>query len=53
MAQAYVVATQTKVDISSIKLPDNLNDDYFRRAKAGKKKTDVKDIFSDRKKVCL
>lgn len=52
MAQAYVAATQTKVDISSIKLPGNLNDDYFRRAKADKKKKD-KDIFSDAKKVCL
>ena len=29
--QAYVIATQTKVDVSAMKLPDNLNDDYFKR----------------------
>ncbi len=29
--QAYVIATQTKVDIDAINLPDNLNDDYFKR----------------------
>lgn len=52
MAQAYVVATQTKVDIGSVKLPDNLNDDYFKRSKADKKKKDG-DIFSESKKVCI
>ena len=50
IAQAYVIATQTKVDISAVKLPDTLNDDYFRRAKPDKKKKDG-DIFSDNKKV--
>jgi large subunit ribosomal protein L6e len=50
VAQAYVVATQTKVDISSVKLPDNLTDDYFRRTKSEKKKKDG-GIFSDSKKV--
>ena len=51
IAQAYVVATQTKVDISDIKLPENLNDDFFRRAKPEKKKKKDGDIFSDSKKV--
>lgn len=50
VAQAYVIATQTKVDVSTVKLPDNLNDDYFRRSKPEKKKKDG-DIFSDGKKV--
>lgn len=50
VAQAYVVSTQTKVDISSVKLPDNLNDDFFKRSKPEKKKDG--DIFSDSKKVC-
>ena len=50
VAQAYVIATQTKVDISAVKLPDNLNDDFFKRTKADKKKKEG-DIFSDGKKV--
>lgn len=50
VAQAYVIATHTKVDISTVKLPKNLNDDYFRRPKSEKRKKDG-DIFSDGKKV--
>ena len=32
VAQAYVIATQTKIDISGVNLPDGLDDDYFRRS---------------------
>lgn len=52
LAQAYVIATQTKVDISTVKIPDSLNDDFFKRAKGDKKKKDG-DLFSDSKKVNL
>lgn len=50
VAQAYVAATQTKMDISSVKLPEDLTDNYFKRSKPEKKKEG--DIFSDSKKVC-
>merc|ERR1711899_602825 len=30
--QIYLLATSTKVDVSGVKVPDNVNDDYFRRA---------------------
>ena len=50
IAQAYVIATQTKVDLSSVKIPSNLDDKYFKRTKPDKKKRDG-DIFSDSKKV--
>ena len=50
VAQAYVIATKTKVDISTIKVPNNLSDEFFRRSKPEKKKGDS-DIFSDSKKV--
>ena len=36
VAQAYVIATQTKVDISGVNLPEGLTDDYFRRSSTGK-----------------
>lgn len=49
VSQAYVIATRTKVDISTVKIPDNLNDAYFRRTKLDKKSSG--DIFSDSKKV--
>ena len=45
-----MISTQTKVDISTVKLPDNLNDDFFKRSKPEKRKDG--DIFSDSKKVC-
>ena len=34
--QNYLLATKTQVDITSVKLPETINDDYFKRAKAPK-----------------
>merc|ERR1712018_42955 len=48
--QRYLLATQTSVNISAVKVPDNVNDDYFKRAKAPKaKKTEGGDIFTAKK----
>ena len=44
-----MIATQTKVDISSVKIPNELNDEYFKRTKPEKKSSG--EIFSDNKKV--
>merc|ERR1712038_129489 len=45
VAQSYVIATQTKVDISGLTVGDNLNDEYFKREPRKKKRSD--DMFED------
>merc|ERR1711978_460554 len=35
--QRYLLATKTKVDVSGVKVPDHINDAYFKRAAAAKK----------------
>merc|ERR1711994_875649 len=45
--QIYLLATSTKVDASGVKVPDNVNDDYFRRAP--KKANKEGDIFESKK----
>ena len=36
VSQAYVIATSTKVDVSSVSIPDSINDSYFAKSKAEK-----------------
>jgi len=38
--QAYVIATSVKVDLSGVKIPDAIDDNYFARAKEEDKKDD-------------
>merc|ERR1719184_17451 len=49
--QIYVVATKTKVDVSSVTVPDRVNDDYFRRLKLKKPKHTEGEIFNTKKEV--
>jgi len=44
--QAYVIATSTKVDVSSLKVDAKFNDDYFRRPKKEKKKKTQEEFFA-------
>merc|ERR1712018_1010940 len=47
--QIYLLATQTSIDVSGVTVPENINDDYFRRAKAPKAKKTEGDIFASKK----
>jgi len=49
--QIYVIATQTKIDVSGVNLPENLNDEYFRRKKAKKVRHGEGEIFEQKKEA--
>merc|ERR1712072_1533031 len=48
VSQSYVIATQTKVDISGVKVPAEVNDDFFKKEQTKKKKTD--EVFDQKEK---
>merc|ERR1712093_52906 len=45
--QAYVIATSTKLDISSVKVDDKFNDDFFKNATASRVKGSEAEFFKD------
>lgn len=48
--QIYVIATSTKIDLSKVNIPENLNDSFFNRIKAKKTKpAQGTEIFETRK----
>lgn len=49
MSQRYVIATSTKVDVSGVKLPEHIDDDYFKRKRDKRAKKEEGDIFSKKK----
>merc|ERR1711941_16372 len=49
--QRYVIATRTKLDISGVKVPERVNDEYFKRQKSKKPKHTEGDIFNTKKEV--
>jgi len=51
--QAFVIATQTKLDISTVEIPDKFNDSYFIKEKLARKDRKVKtedDFFATTQK---
>merc|ERR1711964_66176 len=46
--QSYVIATQTKVDVSGVSVPASVNDDFFKKEQTKKKKTD--EVFFEKEK---
>jgi len=49
VSQNYVIATSTKLNISKVKLPGRINDDYFKRKRDKRAKKEEGDIFSKKK----
>lgn len=47
--QAYVIATSTKVDVSSVKVPATVNDSYFAQSKSNGTKSEEKFFDNERK----
>ena len=48
IAQAFVIATSTKLDVSNVQIPDHINDEYFARKEKKTKKSDG-NIFAEPK----
>merc|ERR1712053_56373 len=47
--QRYLLATKTKLDIASVKVPESIDDAYFKRAKKAKAGKKEGDIFESKK----
>merc|ERR1712036_43405 len=46
--QSYVIATQTTVDVSDVKVPAEVNDEFFKKPRQAKKKDD--ELFFEKEK---
>jgi len=50
VCQNYLIATSVRVDLEGVKVPKKINDSYFKKEKAPKKKSGEEDIFEVKKK---
>ncbi|VDQ08889.1 unnamed protein product [Trichobilharzia regenti] len=53
VSQRYVIATSTRVDLSEIKIPEHIDDGYFRRTDLKERKTDAEKLFSTETKYVV
>lgn len=49
--QRYVIATSLKLDVSKVKIPERVNDAYFKRQRQRRAKKEEGDIFDVKKEV--
>merc|ERR1712062_806071 len=49
--QKYVIVTSTKLDVSSVKIPERVNDDYFSRVELNAGDHKDGEIFQTKKQV--
>merc|ERR1712048_283218 len=47
--QIHLLATENALDVSTVKVPEHVNDDYFKHARAEKVKKADGDIFTSKK----
>jgi large subunit ribosomal protein L6e len=47
VAQAYVIATSTKVDLAGVSVPETVNDAYFTKSKASGKDSKEQEFFGE------
>ncbi|XP_055636933.1 60S ribosomal protein L6 [Toxorhynchites rutilus septentrionalis] len=48
ISQNYVIATKTRLNLKSVKVPKHINDGYFRRAAKKKNTRTERDIFAEK-----
>ncbi|KAF4522180.1 hypothetical protein B566_EDAN007326 [Ephemera danica] len=53
VSQRYVIATNLKLDVSSVKLPERVNDAYFKRQHQKRAKKEESDIFNVKKQTAV
>lgn len=51
MHQQFVIVTSTKVDISGVKVPDHVDDKYFKVRKEVKAKKAEANVFQEKKEA--
>lgn len=49
ISQRYVIATQTQINLEKVKVPDHVNDAYFRREQKKKSNRGEGDLFATKK----
>lgn len=51
ISQNYVIATKARLNLKGVKVPEHLNDRYFRRIRPKRPKKEEGDIFATKKEV--
>lgn len=53
ISQNYVIATSTRLNVSTVRIPEHITDGYFKRNKPKRSKKVEGDIFATKKEVII